>query len=81
MGVLSYRQGRVLFWDKDERKEKTADHTWASRWEERSHKRGKPSHIHGWKGGDTGSVVVPPPYQKLEGPWVDGKDPAETSAG
>ena len=31
----------------------------------------------GWNGGDTGSTLNPPEYQKLEGPWVDGKDPAE----
>jgi predicted dehydrogenase len=81
MGVQSYRQGRVLFWDKKHSTTTEADASWAAGWEERSHKRGKPNHIIGWKGGDKGSVVVPPDYQKLEGPWVDGKDPADTSAG
>jgi predicted dehydrogenase len=83
MGVLSYRQGRVLFWDKDKRQIRDADAGWARRWEERSKKRGKPSHILGWQGGDSGSVLEPPAYQKLAGPWVDGKDPAgeATSAG
>jgi hypothetical protein len=76
MGVQSYRQGKVLFWDKDERKTREADASWASRWEKRSKERGKPSHILGWKGGTNGSVVVPPDYMSLKGPWKDGKDPA-----
>ena len=52
---------------------------WAARWEERSHLRGKPNQVHGWKAGDEGSLLKPPDYQKLEGDWVDGKDPAETA--
>jgi predicted dehydrogenase len=77
MGVLSYRQGKVLFWNPEERKPVEADASWASNLEARSHKRGKPHQIIGWNGGDKGSVVVPPAYQKLEGPWIDGRDPAE----
>jgi len=77
MGVQSYRQGKVLFWDKDERKPVEADSSWASKLEARSKKHDKPHHIIGWKGGNKGSVLVPPDYQKLEGPWIDGKDPAE----
>jgi hypothetical protein len=77
LGVQSYRKGKVLFWDKEGRKPTEADASWASRWEERSKKRGKPNQIAGWTGGDTGSVVEPPAYQKLAGPWVDGKDPSE----
>ena len=34
--------------------------------------------IIGWNGGESGSVVMPPSYQKLGGPWTDGKDPAQT---
>src|SRR5205823_14888137 len=77
MGVLSYRQGRALFWDKEKRKAGNADASWAERWEARSKKRGKPNHVLGWQGGDKGSTLEPPAYQKLEGPWVNGKDPAE----
>lgn len=77
MGVQSYRQGKALFWSKDKQQVVEADSSWASRLEERSKKRDKPNQIIGWRGGDKGSVVVPPPYQKLEGPWVDGKDPAD----
>src|SRR5262249_26471820 len=70
MGVLSYRFGKVLFWDKEARRAKEADASWATRWEERSKKRGKPNQILGWQGGDSGSTLQPPEYQKLEGPWV-----------
>lgn len=76
MGVQSYRNGKVLFWDKEKRAPKEADGSWAAQWEARSKKRGKPNQIQGWKAGDKGSTLEPPAYQKLEGPWVDGKDPA-----
>jgi predicted dehydrogenase len=76
MGVLSYRFGKALFWDKEQRKPVEADSSWASNWEKRSKARGKPNNIAGWKGGDKGCTVEPPEYQKLGGPWVDGKDPA-----
>ena len=26
-----------------------------------------------------GSLLEPPGYQKLEGPWIDGKDPAASA--
>jgi predicted dehydrogenase len=77
MGALSYRFGKVLFWDKMTRKTADADASWAARLEERSKKRGKPNQIIGWQGGESGSTLKPPDYQKLEGPWIDGKDPAE----
>ncbi len=76
MGVQSYRNGKVLFWDKEKRAPKEADSSWASQWEARSKKHGKPNNILGWHGGDAGNTVVPPDYQKLGGPWVNGQDPA-----
>ena len=76
MGVQSYRQGKVFFWDKSKRAPTEADSSWATKLEARSKKRDKPSQIQGWEGGDSGSTLVPPDYQKLEGPWIDGKDPA-----
>ena len=76
MGVQSYRFGKALFWDKEQRKTKEADASWASNLEARSKKRGKPSQIIGWQGGDRGSTLEPPEYQRLEGPWVNGQDPA-----
>ena len=78
MGVQSYRSGKVLFWDKEQRKPVEADASLGgAAGRQRSKKRGKPNQIIGWKGGDKGSTLEPPDYQKLEGPWVDGKDPAE----
>jgi hypothetical protein len=76
MGVQSYRQGKALFWDKVARKPVEADSSWATAWEKRSKGRGKPNHMEGWTGGDKGSTLEPPEYQKLAGPWTDGKDPA-----
>ncbi len=76
LGVKSYREGKALFWDKERRQAVEANPSWATRWEQRSKKRGTPNHILGWQGGDKGSKLEPPDYQKLEGPWVDGKDPA-----
>ncbi len=77
MGVQSYRNGLALFWDKEQRRPVQADASWAHNWEERSKKHGKPNQIIGWQANDTGSLLVPPDYQKLEGPWTDGKDPAD----
>ena len=44
--------------------------------EERSKGRSKPSQVMDWRAGETGSLLEPPDYQKLGGPWVNGKDPA-----
>ena len=77
LGVQSYREGKALFFDKASGKVSQADETWAARWEKRSHDRGKPEQVMGWHAGDTGSYLIPPGYQKLEGDWVDGKDPAK----
>jgi predicted dehydrogenase len=76
MGVQSYRFGKALFWDKSLRAPVEANASWASQWEARSKKRGRPNQIIGWQGGDEGSTLTPPDYQKLEGPWVGGQDPA-----
>jgi hypothetical protein len=81
MGVLSYRQGRVLFWDSERRRPVTADDSWARRWEQRSHERGRPNQVAGWAGGERGSVLVPPDYQRLEGRWENGRDPAPPATG
>jgi predicted dehydrogenase len=77
MGVQSYRNGKALFWDNMRQKVMDANATWSAKLEKRSKDHGKPSQINGWEGGDTGSVVVPPDYQKLGGPWTNGKDPAD----
>jgi hypothetical protein len=76
MGVQSYRQGQVLFWDREARRTTVADASWATRWERRSHERGRPNQIIDWQGGNAGSTLEPPAYQRLGGPWMDGRDPA-----
>ncbi len=79
LGTQSYREGKAYFWDAKNHKATGADSSWALAWEDRSKKRGKPNQIIGWKAGDTGSLLDPPAYQKLAGPWTDGKDPAATT--
>jgi hypothetical protein len=76
LGVQSYREGKAYYFDKATGKVSQADETWSAQWEKRSHDRGKPAQVMGWHGGDTGSYLIPPGYQKLEGDWVGGKDPA-----
>jgi predicted dehydrogenase len=76
MGVKSYREGKALFWDAGMRQVKEADASWAKRWEEVSHKRGKPKQVMGWAADDKGSTLKPEDYQALAGPWTEGKDPA-----
>ena len=78
MGVQSYREGKALFFDKETGKVSEADESWAKGWEKRSHERGKPNQILGWSADPLeGSVLDPKPYQKLEGDWIDGKDPGQ----
>jgi hypothetical protein len=76
LGVQSYREGKAYYFDKDTGESTHADTAWSTRWEERSHLRGKPNQVIGWKAGDKGSLLKAPDYQKLEGDWVDGMDPA-----
>ncbi len=76
MGVQSYREGRAFFFNKENGELTHADRSWAARWEERSRLRGKPNQVIGWKAGQEGSLLHAPGYQKLEGDWVDGTDPA-----
>ena len=76
MGVKSYREGKALFWDKEQRKPIDADASWATRWEARSKQRGKPNQVPGWRRGEEGSTLHAEDYQKLGGPWIDGRDPA-----
>lgn len=37
---------------------------------------GKPKPILGWSGGDNATAMRAPDYQRLAGPWLNGKDPA-----
>ena len=79
LGVASYREGKAYYFDKETGQPSDADRAWSARWEERSHLRGKPNQVIGWKAGTEGSLLKSPDYQKLEGDWVDGKDPAASA--
>ena len=76
LGAQSYRKGKVFFVDGDKREISAEDPGWAAKWEKMSASRVGTQHIPGWKAGDFGSTLTDPPYMKLGGPWIDGKDPA-----
>ena len=57
LGVQSYRDGKAYYFDKATGEACDADKAWAARWEERSHLRGKPNQIIGWKAGEEGSLL------------------------
>jgi hypothetical protein len=77
MGFKSYREGKAFYFDKETGKVAEADSSWAARWEERSKARGKPNQVMGWHAGEEGSLMHPKSYQKLEGDWIHGEDPAQ----
>ena len=74
LAVRSYREGKVFHVDR-QGKVRDGDSSWADRWEQMSQSQAKPLHVPGWTAGDTGSVLYPPEYQKLAGPWKDGQPP------
>ena len=76
LAELSYRSGSAAFWDRERRAVAGPDGGWAERWARRSRARAKPNQVFGWSGGDAGSTLQPPDYQKLAGPWANGRDPA-----
>lgn len=75
LGVQSYRQSHVMFWNKELRKAVEGNGAWAANWEKRSKVRGKPNEIQGYQGDPKGSLLVPEEYQKLGGAWINGQDP------
>ncbi len=76
LGAQSYRQGKVFFWDEENRKATDVDPGWSDQWIARSRAGGPAQHVPGWNAGDKGSTLKDPEWQSLEGPWVDGNDPA-----
>lgn len=74
LAVRSYREGKVFHVDPNG-SISDGDASWANRWETMSKERAKPNHVPGWHAGDLGSVLHPPDYQKLAGPWIDGRPP------
>ena len=81
LGTQSYREGKAYFWDAKNHRATLADSSWALAGEKRSKARGKSSQVIGWKAADEGSLLEPPDYQRLAGPWIDGKDPAAVAGG
>jgi predicted dehydrogenase len=78
LAVRSYREGKVFHVDR-EGNVSDGDSSWADNWEKMSKDRSKPRHVPGWAAGDTGSIMHAPDYQKLAGPWIDGKPPESRS--
>jgi predicted dehydrogenase len=75
LAVRSYREGKVFHLD-PEGNIGEGDSSWADGWEQMSQAHSKPHHVPGWRAGDAGSVMTPPAYQRLAGPWINGRDPA-----
>jgi predicted dehydrogenase len=74
LAVRSYREGKVFHIDTGGNVS-DGDRSWADRWEKMSQTKAKPRHVPGWHAGDAGSVLYPPEYQKLAGPWINGRPP------
>lgn len=79
LGSRSYREGKVFHFDQETMTFSDGSHSWAQKWEQMSANRDKPMHVAGWSAGDIGSLLKPKPYQSLEGPWIDGVDPASST--
>jgi hypothetical protein len=77
LAVRSYREGKVFHVD-PQGKIRDGDSSWAENWEKMSQAHSRPRHVPGWRGGEAGSVMTPPEYQRLAGPWINGRDPAGT---
>jgi len=77
LGAMSYRTGKVYHFDGEKGSYSEGDGSWAQRWETRSKNREKPLHVAGWRAKDTGSLLVPPKYMELGGPWKNGVPPEE----
>jgi predicted dehydrogenase len=76
LGSESYRQGKAFHFNRETMTFAEADVSWAAGWEKMSQERAPARHVPGWNAGTTGSVLVPRNYQRLEGPWINGVDPA-----
>ncbi|HEX4148606.1 MAG TPA: Gfo/Idh/MocA family oxidoreductase [Pirellulales bacterium] len=75
LGSRSYREGKVFHFDTDTHKVREGDASWAKGWEKMSKAGAKPHHVPGWTAGDTGSLLEPPVWMKLAGPWKNGQPP------
>ena len=81
LGVQSYREGKAYYFDKETGKVSDADESWSAKWES-DQPRSAASPTRSWAGRPVrlrARLLHAPDYQKLEGDWVDGKDPAENA--
>ena len=76
LGAQSYREGKVFQFDRRTMTVSDGNPRWAAQWEELSDQGGPAHQVPNWKAGTTGSILYPPKYQQLAGPWVGGVDPA-----
>lgn len=76
LGSRGYRQGKVYQFDPTTLEISEGNSAWADGWEAMSEQRAEARHVPGWTAGTTGSELIPKDYQSLEGPWIDGVDPA-----
>ena len=79
LGARSYREDKVFYFDKENMSIGNGNGSWSQNWEKMSASRAKAKQIAGWQGSDRGSVLIPKPYQELEGDWINGIDPATAS--
>ena len=80
LGVQSYREGKAYYFDKETGEVADADRAWSARWEEtkQAPRQAQPGHrLEGRR--HRARCSSRPSYQKLEGDWVDGKDPAASA--
>jgi predicted dehydrogenase len=77
LGAMSHRNGKVYHFDAASGRFTDGSPSWAQKWEQLSKRQGAPKQVPGWHAGETGSRLTPEAYQRLAGPWVDGRDPAE----
>lgn len=76
LGSQGYRLGKVYHFAPKTLTFSEGSPGWASGWESMSESRASAHHVPGWTAGQTGSELKPQDYQRLEGPWIDGVDPA-----
>jgi len=75
LAIRSYREGKVFHMAPGGGAVTEGNADWAAGWEKMSKTKSKAHHIPGWHAGDAGSVLVPFKYQKLAGPWINGRPP------
>jgi predicted dehydrogenase len=80
LGAESYRNGKVYEFDADSGAVRESGTEYAKTWEAMSKDHAALRHIPGWAPTNKDPMFsrqIPKDYQKLEGPWKDGIDPAK----